>query len=100
MDVFLHIPKAAGTTIRTIISREYGVAETAFCELGTETFEHRDAPQAYLQARLAQGNVRLITGHLRFGIRWADSATSRQHMRHEAETQPHRRDEDTAESFR
>jgi hypothetical protein len=68
MDVFLHIPKASGTTIRTIISREYGAASTAYYEPETENFEHRVAPEAYLRARIAEGNVRLITGHLRYGI--------------------------------
>jgi hypothetical protein len=68
MDVFLHIPKASGTTIRTIISREYGSASTAYYEPETETFEHRESPETYLAKRLAEGNVRLITGHLRYGI--------------------------------
>jgi hypothetical protein len=68
VDVFLHIPKASGTTIRTIISREYGTAATAYYEPETENFEHRDDPEAYLHARLAKGDVRLITGHLRYGV--------------------------------
>ena len=68
MDVFLHIPKASGTTIRTIISREYGAAATAYYEPETENYEHHDSPEAYLTTRLAEGNVRLITGHMRYGV--------------------------------
>jgi hypothetical protein len=68
MDVFLHIPKASGTTIRTIISREYGAAATAYYEPETENYEHHDSPEAYLSTRLAEGNVRLITGHMRYGV--------------------------------
>ncbi len=68
MDVFLHIPKSAGTTIRTIISREYGSRSVVYYEPETEHFEYRDAPQAYLRGRLDEGGIRLITGHLRYGI--------------------------------
>jgi hypothetical protein len=68
MDVFLHIPKASGTTIRTVISREYGTVATAYYEPETESFEHRDDPETYLRARLSDGNLRLITGHMRYGI--------------------------------
>jgi len=68
VDVFLHVPKASGTTIRTIISREYGTAATVYYEPENKDIEHRAAPEAYLRTRLAQGDVRLITGHLRYGI--------------------------------
>ena len=68
MDVFLHLPKASGTTIRTIISREYGIGATLYYEPESENFEHRAAPVAYLRERLAETDVRLITGHLRYGI--------------------------------
>jgi hypothetical protein len=68
VDVFLHIPKASGTTIRTIVSREYGVEATLYYEPENENFEHRAAPVTYLRDRLVKANVRLITGHLRYGI--------------------------------
>lgn len=68
MDVFLHIPKASGTTIRTIISREYGAAGTVYYEPESEHFAHRDDPESFLRTRLADPEVRLITGHLRYGI--------------------------------
>ena len=68
MDVFLHIPKASGTTIRTILSREYGASKIAYYEPETEHSEHHASPEIYLASRLAKGDVRLITGHLRYGI--------------------------------
>ena len=68
MDVFLHIPKASGTTIRTVLSREYGASKIAYYEPETEHSEHYASPETYLTSRLAKGDVRLITGHLRYGI--------------------------------
>jgi hypothetical protein len=68
MDVFLHIPKASGTTVRTIISREYGFASTFYYEPESALFPDRKTPEAYLRSRVNQGGVRLITGHMRYGV--------------------------------
>ncbi len=68
MDVFLHIPKASGTTVRTIISREYGVGSTFYYEPESTLFPDRKTPEAYLRSRVSQGDVRLITGHMRYGV--------------------------------
>ncbi len=68
MDDFLHIPKASGTTIRTVISREYGVGSTFYYEPESSLFPDRKTPEIYLRSRLSQGHVRLITGHMRYGV--------------------------------
>lgn len=68
MDVFVHIPKTAGSTIRSIISRQYGVDQTLYFEPDSDTWEYRDDPAGYLTREMAARPVKLITGHHRFGV--------------------------------
>lgn len=68
MDVFVHIPKTAGSTIRSIISRQYGVDQTLYFEPDSDTWEYRDDPTGYLSREMAARPVQLITGHHRFGV--------------------------------
>jgi hypothetical protein len=61
--IFLHIPKAGGSTISKILEQEYSSAETL-------TLDDRERQIAQLKALPAaqRGQYRLIQGHLFFGL--------------------------------
>jgi hypothetical protein len=61
--IFLHIPKAGGSTISKILGRQYSRAETL-------TLDDRERQIAQLKALPAaqRGQYRLIQGHLFFGL--------------------------------
>lgn len=64
MDVFVHIPKTAGSTLRAIISRQYG---------SERVFYYQRAPgepdqPGLLRFLIALGGTRLVTGHYPYGI--------------------------------
>jgi len=69
MDVFVHIPKSSGSTIRAILSREYGVKSILYFEPGSgEWKKSASSPAEFLKNRLSKRNINLITGHHPFGI--------------------------------
>ena len=63
MDVFVHIPKTAGTTLRAIISREYGADRVLY---------YREPPEAVkpglLRMLISLSGPRLVTGHYAYGL--------------------------------
>ena len=61
--IFLHIPKAGGTTLYKILERHYARAQTL-------TFDGRDGQTAWFGTLPAarRGRYRLIKGHLYFGL--------------------------------
>ncbi len=69
MDDFVHVPKAAGSTLRTILSRQYGVEHILYFEPDSPTWqaEHDETPESFLKHQIAGGSIRLITGHHAFG---------------------------------
>ncbi|MDQ2824039.1 MAG: sulfotransferase family 2 domain-containing protein [Verrucomicrobiota bacterium] len=70
--IFLHIPKAGGSTISKILEQRYSRAETL-------TLDDRDRQIAQLKALPAaqRGQYRLIQGHLFFGLhRFIPGATT------------------------
>lgn len=64
MDVFVHIPKTAGSTLRAIISREYGFRRVLYHQLQPGEKEN----PALLKLLTSLGGTRLITGHHPYGI--------------------------------
>jgi hypothetical protein len=68
MDVFVHIPKSSGSTIRSVMSREYGVASILYFEPGSGALKKSASEEDYLRRQLSRRPIRLITGHHRFGI--------------------------------
>ena len=68
MDVFIHIPKSSGSTIRRILSREYGNRHILYFEPGSRTWEAHHSGEEPLQVQIAARGIRLITGHLPFGV--------------------------------
>lgn len=69
MDIFVHIPKSSGSTIRTILSREYGVRNIFFFEQKSgEWKKFASSPVEFLRNGIQDGQIRLITGHQPFGV--------------------------------
>jgi hypothetical protein len=68
MDVFIHIPKTSGSTIRSILSRQYGIEKILYFEPDASTWKQKKAsPVEFLKTEIAKG-IQLITGHYPFGI--------------------------------
>lgn len=69
MDVFVHIPKSSGTTIRAILSREYGVQNIVYYEPASSRWRDGvSSSDEFLKQEISDRSVSLITGHHRFGI--------------------------------
>jgi hypothetical protein len=69
MDVFVHIPKSSGSTIRSILSRQYGVQAILYFEPNSGEWKHHaSSPEEFLHQQMAQHPIYLITGHEPFGI--------------------------------
>jgi Sulfotransferase family len=68
MDVFIHIPKTAGSTIRSIISRQYGTEGVLYFEPTSTHWPAGLSPQAFLDRECRSRNVNLITGHHQYGM--------------------------------
>lgn len=74
MDVFVHIPKTSGSTIRAILSRQYGIDKILYFEPYTPSWKQKNLTAAnlneagYLNNQLSTRDIRLITGHYHFGV--------------------------------
>jgi hypothetical protein len=66
--VFIHIPKTGGSTIRTILSREYGVEHILYYEAGIPPWTLDRPGEDPLPTQIAQGAIELLTGHTAFGV--------------------------------
>ena len=72
MDVFVHIPKSSGSTVRSILARQYGFRNILYFEPNSgEWKQHANSPHEFLQRQMAEHSPRLITGHEPFGIHLA-----------------------------
>ena len=67
MDDFVHIPKTSGSSLRTILARQYGVNHISYYEPGNPQLQGRDATLA-LKEDLSSREIHLITGHHAFGV--------------------------------
>lgn len=67
MDDFVHIPKTSGSSLRTILARQYGVNHISYYEPGNPQLQGRDAISA-LKEDLSSREINLITGHHAFGV--------------------------------
>lgn len=63
LDIFLHIPKTAGTTLHNIIWREYPEGTVYTLDYATHTVESFKRLDPAGQAK-----IRLLTGHLEYGV--------------------------------
>lgn len=68
MDVFIHIPKTAGSTLRRVLAREYGRQRVLYVEPGNSAWNRHHTGEESLQEQVAKRDIRLITGHLPFGV--------------------------------
>ncbi len=68
MDVFIHIPKTAGSTIRTILSRQYGADGILYFEPGSPGWPAGVTQQQFLDREREAREVRLVTGHHPYGV--------------------------------
>lgn len=66
--VFLHIPKTGGSTLRKIIERQYGPTETLRCYYQKQGVSLKAAVKDIRSAHGARDNIRIVVGHLGFGI--------------------------------
>ncbi len=69
MDDFVHVPKASGSTLRTIVSRQYGVDHILYFEPNSPHWQkdHHETPAQSLKHETENGAIKLITGHHAFG---------------------------------
>jgi hypothetical protein len=68
VDVFIHIPKTAGTTLRTVLARQYGLQNILYFEPGGPSWDPSVSEKEYIEKAQAAGQPALITGHHAFGI--------------------------------
>jgi len=68
MDSFIHIPKVGGSTIRTILARQYGIEHILYHEPSAPWWDSRTASRGYVLKKVAQDNIALVTGHEPFGL--------------------------------
>ena len=71
MDVFVHIPKASGSTVRAILSRQYGIERILYFEPGSARWDNRSTQREFLEHQLQRRHIDLITGHHPFGVHTA-----------------------------
>jgi Sulfotransferase family len=68
VDVFVHIPKSSGSTIRAILSRQYGVDHILYFEPSSPRWNTSTSAQDFLIENVKKRNIELITGHHSYGI--------------------------------
>lgn len=71
LHVFLHVPKTAGSSLRTVLSREYGARRIFYHDLPAEDPRPFSDIGAELRHRMSGATIRLVTGHQIFGIHQA-----------------------------
>lgn len=67
MDDFIHIPKASGSTLRTVLSQQYGGEHVFYYEPDNPIWRDRDSTAA-LERAIATQTITLLTGHHKFGL--------------------------------
>ncbi|MDO9499955.1 MAG: sulfotransferase family 2 domain-containing protein [Falsiroseomonas sp.] len=66
--VFLHVPKTAGSTLRTVLSRQYGARHVLYFDLGHGDPRPMADMLAQARARAGTQDIRLYTGHQYLGL--------------------------------
>jgi hypothetical protein len=67
MDDFVHIPKTSGSSMRTVLARQYGIERIAYYEPGNSNLHAADA-LGVLKSSLNSREINLVTGHHSFGL--------------------------------
>lgn len=71
LHVFLHVPKTAGSSLRTVLSREYGARKVFYYDLPARDPRGFDAIGGELRERLRGRTAGLVTGHQFLGVHQA-----------------------------
>lgn len=66
--VFLHVPKTAGSTLRTVLSRQYGARHVLYFDLGFGDPRPMAELVPELRQQAAQRAAKLFTGHQYLGL--------------------------------
>ncbi len=67
-DVFVHIPKTGGSTIRSIASRQYGLQKILLFEPDSPAWSDNQTGKMLLSEQVQRQNISLIAGHNPFGL--------------------------------
>lgn len=68
MDVFVHVSKSAGSTIRSLISRRYPLDHILYFEPGSPAWLKHTSGQASLRSQIDSAGIEIVTGHHPFGL--------------------------------
>ncbi|MCW5696460.1 MAG: hypothetical protein KIS96_06950 [Bauldia sp.] len=68
VDIFVHISRSAGSTVRSIVSREYGVERVLYFEQGSRSWTAHHDGGVPLADQVREKGARFITGHHPFGL--------------------------------
>jgi len=68
MDVFVHVPKSSGSTIRSILSRQYGVDQILYFEPDSSGWVGSQTPRQFVNEAIEKRGIKLLTGHYPFGV--------------------------------
>lgn len=69
--VFLHVPKTAGSSLRTVLSRQYGARHVLYFDLGIGDSRPMPEIAKAVRAGMAGRDIRLVTGHQFLGLHQA-----------------------------
>jgi hypothetical protein len=68
LDSFVHIPKTGGSTLRSVLARQYGIGSIVYCEPSSPRWPKGETVLSFLTAALQKQDVKLITGHYPIGV--------------------------------
>jgi hypothetical protein len=68
IDSFLHIPKTGGSTLRSVLARQYGLDAVLYCEPTSPNWPKGLSVLDFVRGELEQREIALITGHYPLGV--------------------------------
>jgi len=68
IDSFIHVPKTGGSTLRTVLARQYGVGSIVYCEPSSPNWPKGVSVLDFIKAEMAKRRLGLITGHFALGV--------------------------------
>ncbi len=68
IDSFLHVPKTGGSTLRSVLARQYGLSGILYCEPSGPKWPKGLSVLDFIRNGMLAQDVRLITGHYPLGV--------------------------------